>query len=137
MLLIFIQIYKYMVMLMPLSFLIWIYFLSQLLHLHVLTILPRIVINSLRHYAMELRFGELSHKDFIAITKPPTGLSRASVAWAILLAIIDRSVYALEDLGSSDVYDVRARSHSYLDSIWAISWLNHRRTTWTLVRVRW
>jgi len=29
---------------------------------------------------MELWFGELWDKDFIAITKPPTGLSRASVA---------------------------------------------------------
>ena len=65
---------------------------------------------------MELRFGELSHKDFIAITKPPTGLSSAGVAWAILLFFIDRSVYALEDLGSSSVYGARARSRSYLDS---------------------
>ena len=47
---------------------------------------------------MELWFGELLDKDFIAITKPPTRLSRASVALAILLAIIDRPVYALEDL---------------------------------------
>ena len=54
---------------------------------------------------MELRFGELLHKDFIAITKSLTGLNN------------DRPVYALEDLGSSDVYDVRARSRSYLGSI--------------------
>jgi len=70
---------------------------------------------------MELWFGESLHKDFIAITKRLTGLSSVGVAWAILLVYIDRSVYALEDLGSSGVYGARARSRSCLDSIWAIS----------------